>query len=165
MAVYVNGKKVAGAGKDATVNGMNTLNIVVGENVTMQQEGSTLTINATGANALVITITNNAGTLSSDKTNAQIWAAYQAGTPMYAIWDGYVLMPAVIEETSAYFTYTMNVSNGSLLVEESGGQTVVYAESGAMTASSVSFNSSGTGLTATNVQAAIVEMLDALGLL
>ena len=74
-------------------------------------------------------------------------------------------MPAVIEETSAYFTYTMNVSNGSLLVEESGGQTVVYAESGAMTASSVSFNPSGTGLTATNVQAAIVEMLDALGLL
>lgn len=151
-------------GAAATVNGVSVLNIVAGENVDIGQSGSTLTISAAGANALVISITDNAGVLSADKTNAQIWAAYQAGTPMYAIWDGYVLMPAVIEETSAYFTYTMNVSNGSLLIEESGGQTVVYAESGAMTASSVSFNPGGTGLTATNVQAAIVELMEYLGL-
>ena len=35
-------------GKDATINGYNTLNIVEGDNVTIEQEGSTLTISSTG---------------------------------------------------------------------------------------------------------------------
>lgn len=35
-------------GQDATINGVNTLNIVQGENITLTQEGNTLTISATG---------------------------------------------------------------------------------------------------------------------
>lgn len=35
-------------GKDATINGVNTLTIEAGDNITLEQEGSTLTINSTG---------------------------------------------------------------------------------------------------------------------
>ena len=35
-------------GKDAKINGVNTLSIEAGENITLEQEGNTLTINATG---------------------------------------------------------------------------------------------------------------------
>jgi frataxin-like iron-binding protein CyaY len=35
-------------GQNATINGVNTLNIEAGENITLQQEGNTLTINSSG---------------------------------------------------------------------------------------------------------------------
>lgn len=43
-------------GKDATINGENTLNIVEGDNIIITQEGSTLTISATGGTGGGVTI-------------------------------------------------------------------------------------------------------------
>ena len=39
---------VGSAGQDATINGVNTINIVAGENITLEQQGNTLTINSQG---------------------------------------------------------------------------------------------------------------------
>ena len=42
-------------GADATINGVNTLEIVAGENVTVNQQGGTLTISASGGGSLTET--------------------------------------------------------------------------------------------------------------
>lgn len=50
MKIIVNGQEVEidGPGKDATINGQNTLEIVAGDNVSIDQQGGTLTISASG---------------------------------------------------------------------------------------------------------------------
>ena len=66
-------------GKDAKINGVNTLTIQEGENITIEQEGSTLTISSTGGSGgtsdyedLENKPSINNVTLSGDKTTADL---------------------------------------------------------------------------------------------
>ena len=152
-------------GAPATINGVNALSIEAGDNVTLEQSGSTLTISAAGANALVVTISGAEGALAADKTNAEIWAAYQAGTPMYAIWDGTVLTPVQVESDWALFGYDLPPMSGSVSISESGGAAEVLGETGQLSASQVSFDPTDFGMESTNVQDAFYELMYLLGLL
>lgn len=48
-------------GKDAKINGVNTINIEAGENITLEQEGNTLTINSTGGSGKVESVNGKIG--------------------------------------------------------------------------------------------------------
>ena len=152
-------------GAPATINGVNALSIEAGDNVTLEQSGSTLTISAAGANALVVTISGAEGALAADKTNAEIWAAYQAGTPMYAIWDGTVLTPVQVESGWALFGYDLPPASGSVTISENGGAAEVLGETSQLSASQVSFDPTDFGMESTNVQDAFYELMYLLGLL
>ena len=121
-----------------------------------QQEKSNLS-NIT-AKALVVNISGAEGALAADKTNAEIWAAYQAGTPMYAIWNGTVLTPVQVESDWALFGYDLPPMSGSVSISESGGATEVLGETGQLSASQVSFDPTDLGMESTNVQGAIEEV-------
>ena len=116
------------------------------------------------ANALVVTISGTGGALAADKTNAEIWAAYQAGTPMYAVWDGTVLTPVQVESDWALFGYDLPPASGSVTISESGGATVVLGETSQLSASQVSFDPTDFGMESTNVQDAFHELMYLLGL-
>ena len=128
-----------------------------------QQEKSNLS-NIT-AKALVVNISGAEGALAADKTNAEIWAAYQAGTPMYAIWNGTVLMPVQVESDWALFGYDLPPTSGSVSISESGGAAEVLGETGQLSASQVSFDPTDFGMESTNVQDAFYELMYLLGLL
>lgn len=49
------------AGANATINGVNTLNIVEGDNITLEQSGSTLTISAEGGGIPIVNATSTDG--------------------------------------------------------------------------------------------------------
>ena len=105
-----------------------------------------------------MTISGAEGALAADKTNAEIWAAYQAGTPMYAIWNGTVLMPVQVESDWALFGYDLPPTSGSVSISESGGTTEVLGETSQLSALQVSFDPTGLGMESTNVQDAIEEV-------
>ena len=75
---YVNLKGDTGAngsdgndGADATINGVNTLTIEAGSNITIDQEGSTMTINATGGGSGGDVTVIYAGKISQYNTSAK----------------------------------------------------------------------------------------------
>ena len=72
------------AGQDAKINGVNTLNIEAGSNINIEQEGSTMTISATGGGGggvdkYVVNFVNESDTLTSDKSISDIISAYNSG--------------------------------------------------------------------------------------
>ena len=112
-----------------------------------------------------MTISGAEGALAADKTNAEIWAAYQAGTPMYAIWNGTVLTPVQVESDWALFGYDLPPMSGSVTISENGGAAQVLGETGQLSASQVSFDPTDFGMESTNVQDAFYELMYLLGLL
>ena len=146
-------------GMDATINGVNALTLVAGENVEIEQSGSTATLSASGAGALYVNISGTGGNMSSDKTNAEIYAAYQAGKGVYALWQDVVLVLFSVTDSSAIFVYNGSGLAGSVTILSSGGETAVYGESGELSAASVAFEPGESGLTATNVQDAIDQLI------
>ena len=72
-------------GASATINGVNALTLAAGENVEIEQSGSTVTISASGGAAMFVNVTGSGDSWSADKTNAEIYAAFQAGKPIYAL--------------------------------------------------------------------------------
>ena len=71
------------AGQDATINGVNTLNIVAGDNIEIEQENNTMTISSTGggggASEYVVRLTKENDEITSDKTISEIITAYNNG--------------------------------------------------------------------------------------
>ena len=71
------------AGQDAKINGVNTLNIVAGDNIEIEQEDNTLTISSTGggggASEYVVGLTKENDEITSDKTISEIITAYNNG--------------------------------------------------------------------------------------
>lgn len=106
----------------------------------------------------VVNISGAEGALAADKTNAEIWAAYQTGTPMYAIWDGTVLTPVQVESDWALFGYNFPPTSGSVSISESGGAAEILGETGQLSALQVSFDPTDFGIESTNVQDAIEEV-------
>lgn len=150
------------AGAAATINGVNALTLQAGSNVELDQSGSTLTINAVPS--VYVNVTGSEGSLSADRTNAEIYAAYQAGAAVYAIWEGMILALLTVSATSAQFVYTSFGVTGSLTITNVGGSTLVYGKSGAIEAEVVAFDDSETNLGANNVQDAIYKLMEMLGL-
>ncbi len=156
------------AGSDATINGVNALTITAGENIELEQSGSTLTISAAGANALVVQITgSDAAGFSASHSSAEIAAAWQAGTPMYAIWDDWAMHPVqMLPETGEYYFGLSDYGTvGQIGVLDNGdGTDYVFASTETLRASRIDFDPDGTQLTSTDVQDAIVELCERLGL-
>lgn len=156
------------AGSDATINGVNALTITAGENIELEQSGSTLTISAAGANALVVQITgSDAAGFSASHSSAEIAAAWQAGTPMYAIWDDWAMHPVqMLPETGEYYFGLSDYGTvGQIGVLDNGdGTDYVFASTETLRASRIDFDPDGTQLTSTDVQDAIVEICERLGL-
>ena len=71
------------AGQDAKINGVNTLNIVAGDNIEIEQEDNTMTISSTGggggASEYVVRLTKENDEITSDKTISEIITAYNNG--------------------------------------------------------------------------------------
>jgi hypothetical protein len=65
------------AGKDATINGQNVLNLIEGDNITLEQDGSNLKISASGTKITEIAVPSQNGTL-----------AY-TGSVQQPSWNGY----------------------------------------------------------------------------
>ena len=149
-------------GADATINGVSALTLQAGSNVELDQSGSTLTINAKPS--MYVNVTGSEGSLSADRTNSEIYAAYQAGAAVYAIWEGMILSLLTVSATSAQFVYTSFGVTGSLTITNVGGNAVVYGTNGAIDAEVVAFDDSETNLGASNVQDAIYKLMEMLGL-
>ena len=113
---------------------------------------------------MYVNVTGSAGSLSADRTNEEIYAAYQAGAAVYAIWEGMILALLTVSATSAQFVYTSFGVTGSLTITNVGGSTLVYGKSGAIEAEVVAFDDSETNLGASNVQDAIYKLMEMLGL-
>ena len=149
-------------GAPASINGVNALTLAAGQNVEIEQDGSTVTLSATGA--LIVTVSGSAGTYTADKTCEQMYAARQAGMPVFALWQGEYLMPYCIEQNLAYFTCAFEDTRGTVKIEQQGGYTSVSCEQGGIPASGITYDNSETGLNADNVQDAIYQILSYLGM-
>ena len=116
MAVLINGKKVAGSGRpgaDATINGVNTLNILPGENIQISQQGSNMTISATGGVTSASDAPYDPGTSGLEATNVQA-ALDELATPA-----GFVISATAPTDTN------------SLWIDTSIGGVLKYYNSGA----------------------------------
>ena len=153
------------AGASATINGVNALTLAAGENVEIEQTGSTVTISAQGGGSpLYVTVTGTDPNFSADFSCAEIYAAYQAGRPVYAVWDGMLLTPLQIEAELAWFTYSASNSYGEVMLQAEGAMQYVFAGSGSLEAKDIGFVSTSEHITATNLQDAFEQLLEALGM-
>ena len=114
--------------------------------------------------SLIVNITGTEGNYAADKTCAQMYAARQAGIPVFALWQGTYLMPYCIEQGLAYFTCAFEDTRGTVKIEQQGGYTSVSCEQGGIPASGITYDNSETGLNADNVQDAIYQILSYLGM-
>ena len=64
--------------------------LIAGDNITIAADGKTISATG-GAEALIVTITDNNGTLSADKSFIEIRDAIFAGTTVLVVYDGSVL--------------------------------------------------------------------------
>lgn len=119
------------AGAPATINGVNTLQLLAGTNIGLEQSGNTLTINATGgdggggggAKVEVVTFTASAtyeGEYDCDHTIAEISAL--AASPDNRIVGYWVDM----EYQMDFFGVNNNVATFSLTLNNSGSDATVY---------------------------------------
>ena len=114
--------------------------------------------------SLIVNITGTEGNYAADKTCAQMYAARQAGIPVFALWQGAYLMPYYIEQNLAYFTYAYEDTRGTVKIEQQGNYTSVSCEQGGIPASGITYDDSQTNVGATNVQDAIYKILEYLGM-
>ena len=154
-------------GASATINGLNALTLAAGENVEISQSGSTVTISASGGGAgtMFVHISGSGSSLSADRTLSEISSFYSGGGMVYALWDGMILTPFMIDSSMAWFVYTVNSDYANLIIESTGGSSqTVYQDGGKLDAGSVSFDSAYSGLGADTVQEAIDNLMNMLGL-
>ena len=150
-------------GASATINGVNALTLAAGENVEIEQSGSTVTISASGGAAVFVNVTGSGNSWSVDKTNAEIYAAFQAGKPIYALWQGMMLMPFQVEPEVAWFVYTASLDYGNVVVQTDSGVQRVFCDYAAASAGSIAYTDTYSVLDADTVQEAIDAILVMFG--
>ena len=150
-------------GASATINGVNALTLAAGENVEIEQSGSTVTISASGGAAVFVNVTGSGDSWSADKTNAEIYAAFQAGKPIYALWQGMMLMPFQVEPEVAWFVYTASLDYGNVVVQTDSGVQRVFCDYAAASAGSIAYTDTYSVLNADTVQEAIDAILVMFG--
>lgn len=150
-------------GAAATINGVNTLTLAAGENVEIEQSGSTVTISASGGAAMFVNVTGSGNSWSADKTNAEIYAAFQAKKPIYALWQGMMLMPFQVEPEVAWFVYTASLDYGNVVVQTDSGVQRVFCDYAAASAGSIAYTDTYSVLDADTVQEAIDAILVMFG--
>ena len=150
-------------GASATINGVNALTLAAGENVEIEQSGSTVTISASGGAAVLVNVTGSGNSWSADKTNAEIYAAFQAGKPIYALWQGMMLMPFQVEPEVAWFVYTASLDYGNVVVQTDSGVQRVFCDYAAASAGSIAYTDTYSVLDADTVQEAIDAILVMFG--
>lgn len=150
-------------GASATINGVNALALAAGENVEIEQSGSTVTISASGGAAVFVNVTGSDDSWSADKTNAEIYAAFQAGKPIYALWQGMMLMPFQVEPEVAWFVYTASLDYGNVVVQTDSGVQRVFCDYAAASAGSIAYTDTYSVLDADTVQEAIDAILVMFG--
>lgn len=150
-------------GASATINGVNALTLAAGENVEIEQSGSTVTISASGGAAMFVNVTGSDNSWSADKTNAEIYAAFQAGKPIYALWQGMMLMPFQVEPEVAWFVYTASLDYGNVVVQTDSGVQRVFCDYAAASAGSIAYTDTYSVLDADTVQEAIDAILVMFG--
>ena len=150
-------------GASATINGVNALTLAAGENVEIEQSGSTVTISASGGAAMFVNVTGSGNSWSADKTNAEIYAAFQAGKPIYALWQGMMLMPFQVEPEVAWFVYTASLDYGNVVVQTDSGVQRVFCDYAAASAGSIAYTDTYSVLDADTVQEAIDAILVMFG--
>ena len=150
-------------GASATINGVNALTLAAGENVEIEQSGSTVTISASGGAAVFVNVTGSGNSWSADKTNAEIYAAFQAGKPIYALWQGMMLMPFQVEPEVAWFVYTASLDYGNVVVQTDSGVQRVFCDYAAASAGSIAYTDTYSVLDADTVQEAIDAILVMFG--
>ena len=117
-----------------------------------------------GGRTLYITITGTDPNFSADYTCQQIYDAFSSGRPVYAVWDEMLLMPLQITSTLAWFTYSASNSYGEVQIQGDGTIPHVFAGYGSLEAKDIGFVSTNEHITATNLQDAFDQLLDALGM-
>ena len=150
-------------GASATINGVNALTLAAGETVEIEQSGSTVTISASGGAAVFVNVTGSGNSWSADKTNAEIYAAVQAGKPIYALWQGMMLMPFQVEPEVAWFVYTASLDYGNVVVQTDSGVQRVFCDYAAASAGSIAYTDTYSVLNADTVQEAIDAILVMFG--
>ena len=149
----------AGApGADAKINGVNTLTLEAGEHIGLEQSGSALTIKAVPA--LFVHISGAAGAETADRGASEIYAALQSGLPVFALWKGLVLPLTSAAADEAVFSLVTPWGYASVTAGTSG----VSCAEGGLSASDVAFDGTTSGLEATDVQAAMDELMWLLGM-
>lgn len=174
MAIYVNGRKVAGigiAGKSAyqaAVDGGYTGTeeeynqmMANGGLPSGGTEGQMLYQGESGPEwgnkpVMYVNITGTTGNLEADKTFAEIQEAYQKGYAVFAKIELYIIPLYALSEnaTAAFIVYT----GGSGFSVEILSDNTVYAGNLNSDALDISFTPGTTGLTSDNVQDAIEEV-------
>ena len=76
--------------------------LIAGDNITIAADGKTISATG-GAEALIVTITDNNGTLSADKSYIEIRDAILAGTPVLVVYDGTALPLIALTADALYF--------------------------------------------------------------
>ena len=109
---------------------MNALTLNATGGLSGTQSGSAYTIDGSATKALVVNITGTTGSYVADKTNAEIWAAYQAGRAVYAVWEGMVLYPFSVEADAFWFVATAGSDQLSVVVQTTSSGQQVYVEQG-----------------------------------
>lgn len=117
-----------------------------------------------GGGPLYVTITGADPNFSADYTCQQIYDAFSSGRPVYAVWDEMLLMPLQITSTLAWFTYSASNSYGEVQIQGDGAIQHVFAGYGSLEAKDIGFVSTNEHITATNLQDAFDQLLDALGM-
>ena len=146
-------------GAPATINGVNALTISAGENIELEQSGSTLTISASGGGALYVNVSGSGQDLSADRSCAEIYAALQAGRAVFCVWQDMLLPAMTITASAAVFACSGEALTASVTILDTSGGSSVYGSQGAMPASAIGFDPEESGLTADNVQDAIDQLV------
>lgn len=85
MAILVNGKQVAGNGKDAKINGVNTLSILAGSGIDLQQSNGALTINALAPSVINVTTNTSVSTSAWSSNSTYTKYPYRAAVSVVGV--------------------------------------------------------------------------------
>ena len=92
--------------------------LIAGENITIASDGKTISATGGGAETLFVTITDNNGTLSANKSYNDIFNAIIAGIPVLVSYGGMIL-PLIGIANALYFGLfqcaNADVSNGAIV--------------------------------------------------
>ena len=91
--------------------------LIAGENITIASDGKTISATGGGAETLFVTITDNNGTLSADKSYSDILAAIHAGIP--------VIVNYADTGLPLIQTYAEGSAFGTIMCDETGVSTII----------------------------------------
>lgn len=146
-------------GVAATINGVNSLTLAAGENVSLEQSGSTLTISASGGEGPLFV--NFSGTnrmnLTTDHTVAEVVAAYEAGRDVVGVYEtmNYKLLSINPTNNVVQFTYYVQTTQHDLFMVDSGGLKMNYSSDTKVQSQWIEFDPGSSGIVADNVQDAL----------